>query len=92
MTDDEIRGVVWKLAVELAPVPRPGEFQDLRLTEDLGYHSLALVELAFALEERFDLPPIDQASARNIHTTKDVADYVISQVTSRESKYIAAAG
>ncbi len=61
----------------------PAEVDDLtpglRLIEDLGYHSLALLELAFALEDEFDLPPLDEATARKIRTVGDVEDLVIQR-------------
>jgi acyl carrier protein len=36
------------------------------LVEDLEYHSLALLEIASALEDEFDLRPIDEKTARQM--------------------------
>jgi acyl carrier protein len=47
-----------------------------RLVEDLAFHSLALVELAFRLEEEFDLEPITYEEAQGIVTVGDVEDFV----------------
>ena len=53
---------------------------DSRLIEDLGYNSLAGVELIFALEDDFDLPPIDEEAARKFRTAKAVEDYIVAQL------------
>jgi acyl carrier protein len=74
-----IRSVITELApnqdVALAP--------ELLLVEDLGYHSLAMIELAFTLEDEFDLPPIDEEIARGIHTVSDVENYVMKELQGR---------
>ncbi len=72
--------------LELAPNPEKGASEeDVLLVEDLEYHSLALLELAFALEDEFDLPPIDEESVQNIKTARDIEDYVIRQLGADES-------
>lgn len=64
----------------LAPEPPTVEVAGARLAEDLGYHSLGMVELAFALEDEFDLPPIDEDSASRIQTVTDIEDYCVTQL------------
>jgi acyl carrier protein len=78
---ENVRGIVFSLA---PTKPQPST-ENLELAGGLGYHSLALLELAFALEDEFDLPPIDQASAQRIRAVTDVEDYVVDQLRSRDT-------
>jgi acyl carrier protein len=55
------------------------------LVEDLEYHSLALIELSFTLEDEFDLNNIDESVARRITTVGDIEEYVVSEVRNREA-------
>jgi acyl carrier protein len=80
-TDEEARALVHAIVADLAPSKRDPELA-LRLVEDLGYHSLALLELAFALEDEFNLPTIDEATARSIVTVADVERHVITTLQS----------
>jgi len=68
---------------ELAPVQDVELGPTSRLVDDLGYHSLALLELAFTLEDEFDLDPIDEETARTIVTVQDVADHVDRSISAR---------
>lgn len=78
-SEEQLRNAVRAIIVELAP-QRKGEFEtSARLTEDLGYHSLALLELAFSLEDEFALSPLDEATARRIQTVNDVLDHVVTE-------------
>lgn len=62
--------------LELAPSSISAPTEQTRLVEDLGYHSLALLELAFALEDKFALPAMDAEQAQKIGTMLDVEEYV----------------
>ena len=76
-TEAEVRDSVTAIVTELAPNPEQTEGAgDSRLVEDLGFHSLALLELAFTLEDEFELPPIDETTARKIVTIDAVAEHV----------------
>lgn len=68
---------------ELAPVQDVELLPTSRLVDDLGYHSLALLELAFTLEDEFDLDPLDEETARKIVTVQDVADLVNRSISER---------
>ncbi len=76
---DTIRGIV----LELAPGSDPPAADDARLIEDLEYHSVGLMELAFTLEDEFDLMPIDEATGRSIQTIRDVQDHVVRELQAR---------
>jgi len=78
--NQEITKKVKELIAELCPAEIKDMDDSSHLTDELGYHSLALVELAFSLEDMFDLEPIDQAVAKNINTVGDIINYVTEKV------------
>jgi acyl carrier protein len=82
-TEEDVRETVRAVVLELAPNGDDSAGADTRLVEDLGFHSLALLELAFTLEDEFDLPPIDEATARQITTLGTVEAHVIGQLAER---------
>lgn len=82
--DDQVRAGVRATVAHLAPESRAEVNADSRLVDDLGYHSLALLELAFALEEEYSLPPIDEAIAWQIRTLSDIEGYVLRVLRERQ--------
>ncbi len=80
-TEAEVRehicGLINQLAPDGAGVETDGP---LHLINDLGYHSLALLELAFAIEDDFDLPPIDEETGRKLVTDEDIICHVVTQL------------
>jgi acyl carrier protein len=80
-TEDEVRVLLAEIVLDLAPT-KSAVAPDARLIEDFAYNSLALLELAFSLEDEFHLPTIDEAAARTIITVRDVEQYVLKQLTS----------
>jgi len=82
-TEAEVRASVRAVVLELAPDGDESAAPDARLAEDLGFHSLALLELAFTLEDEFDLPPIEEQTARQITTIERVASHVVEQLAAR---------
>jgi acyl carrier protein len=75
--------IIRRFVSEFAPADIDGITPGSRLVEDLGYHSLALLELAFAIEDEFDLPPMDEETAQNFRTVQDVEDLVAAAVNSK---------
>ena len=53
-----------------------------RLVEDLGIDSFGSVEIAFELEEKFDLKIPDEA-LYEAKTVKNIVDYIASQKVSK---------
>jgi len=51
---------------------------DSRLVEDLGLDSFGSVEVAFELEEKFDIK-IPDAALYEAKTVKNIVDYIASQ-------------
>ncbi|MGH3186192.1 MAG: acyl carrier protein [Streptosporangiaceae bacterium] len=85
-TEEEVLETVRAVILELAPEPVETPDPEILLVEDMAYHSLALLELAFTLEDEFDLPPIDEEIARGIRTIGDVERHVIKELTERDAK------
>jgi len=79
-TDVKIRHRVYELIASCAPELSSTPIEEADLINDLGYHSLAIMELAFVLEEEFDLALIDEERTAEIRTAREVADYVLSEV------------
>jgi acyl carrier protein len=76
-SESEVREVVDEIVRELAPNPKGGDSSAAQLVDALEYTSLALLELAFTLEDEFELAPIDEETARGIRTVADVQEHVI---------------
>jgi acyl carrier protein len=72
--------VVGRLAPEPVPMADAGQL----LIEDLGYHSLALVELTFLLEELFSLGQAEAADVADIRSVADVARYISGVIDPEE--------
>lgn len=72
------------LVLQMAPEPLPPEADPgaADFVDDLGYHSVALVELGFAVEERFDLEPISAEDVEDVQTAKDLAEFVNRRLAS----------
>src|SRR5687768_14386051 len=76
-SEDAVRKLIRDLICELAPEPDGLAVENPHLVDELGYHSLAILELAFTLEDEFGLEPIDEKTARLIPTAHDVEEYVV---------------
>jgi len=79
---DQVHSLVHSIVLELMPVAGIEILEESKLVDDLGFHSLALLELAFALEDEFDLQPIDERTARNIITVKDIESHILQELSS----------
>ncbi|WP_212719319.1 phosphopantetheine-binding protein [Blastococcus sp. CCUG 61487] len=74
---DETRLRIREMIRDIAPNGDGWRGDDPQLVVDLEYHSLALVELAFALEDEFGVEPIDEHTAATIVSVSDVEGYVM---------------
>jgi acyl carrier protein len=91
-SEADVVRLIHELIVELAPNPTGAAAEDPRLVEDLEYHSLALMELAFTLEDEFALEPIDEETALSILTVGDVDRHVLDELRRRDVIVSATAG
>ena len=64
MDEQEVSQVLCRVVQMIAPAPADTVKPDDRLIGDLGFHSLAMVELAFAIEDLFAIEDmaIEQAA------------------------------
>jgi acyl carrier protein len=81
--DADVRAKVRSIIVQVAPNPDGVQEGQTQLVDHLEYHSLALLELGFTLEDEFDLPPIDQAQVQDITTVEEVEDLVLGLLVQR---------
>lgn len=84
-TEQELRARARAIILQLAPAAGAPDSPDAHLIEDLAYHSLALFELAFALEDELNIPPIEQAAAATIRTVGDLEDHIVRVVREAEA-------
>jgi acyl carrier protein len=82
MEEDEVAVRVQHMVAALAPLAGAEVRPEARLVEDLGYHSLALLELSVLLEDTFGLPPLDATDAREIAKVGDITRLVRQAVPS----------
>jgi acyl carrier protein len=82
--DTDVRAKVRSIILQVAPSPDGAQESGTQLVEDLEYHSLALLELGFTLEDEFDLPPLDQSQVQDIRTVEEVEDLVLQLLRSRD--------
>jgi acyl carrier protein len=74
----QVRDLVYDV-IKSRPATGDDPSRSLKLVADLGCESLTLLELAFALEDEFDLAPIDEKRAREIVTVDDVEEHVVRE-------------
>ncbi|MFB9904332.1 acyl carrier protein [Allokutzneria oryzae] len=67
---------VARVVAAMAPNQGVAVTAESRLTADLGYDSLRLMELTMALEKHFGLPPVDFERAATVTTVADVTRLV----------------
>ncbi|WP_431951976.1 acyl carrier protein [Nocardia lijiangensis] len=79
-TKDPIHDTVHRIIRRLAPEQIDGPIGSADLVDELGFHSLALLELAVAIEDELGLPPMNEADAQDIRTVDDVEAYVRAAV------------
>ena len=79
--EQEVRATVRAIVLRFAP--EPGGDPEGSLIEELAYHSVALLELAFAVEEAFGLRPMDMQTARGIHCSADLEAYVLAELATK---------
>jgi len=82
-----LRELIRDVVVGLAPDAQGPADEQTLLREDMAYDSLALAELAFALEEVFRLPPMPADETADIATSGDVETLVVGLIERGELSY-----
>ena len=75
--------VVHQIVSCLAPDQTVEVGPSVDLRNELGYHSLALVELGFLVEDAFGLDPIPRELAELVRVPSDISEYVLGIAASR---------
>lgn len=83
---ERLRQRVREIVAETAPDQSVNVTDDSDLIADLGYHSLALIELVFAIEDAFECPPIDDEAIVGVKTVGDIADHLIAWLAQNASE------
>ncbi len=87
-TRREVYAVIEQIIIEFMPndeLDAASVKAASQLVDDLGFHSLALLEMAFTIEDEFDLEPIDEQTASTIVTVGDVEKYVVARLQDRDA-------
>jgi acyl carrier protein len=76
---------VFELLRQMAPTPLEdrSDLTDMHLIHDLGYHSVALVELSYALEDVFELDAFTIDEVEHVQTAGQLAEFVAGRTPSR---------
>lgn len=80
MSHESTRARVRQLIGEMSPNGRQEAASTDRLIEDLGYDSLAVIELSLQMESTFALTAIGQGTVPDITTVRDVEDLVVQSL------------
>ena len=78
MTYNEIETIVKEVLAKQLTMDTGKINPDSRLVEDLGIDSFGSVEVAFELEEKFNIK-IPDAALYDAKTVKNITDYIASQ-------------
>ncbi|MEV1077630.1 acyl carrier protein [Streptomyces sp. NPDC050211] len=79
MDSSTLRAKVRQIVGEMSPLGAREAQSDDRLVEQLGYDSLAVIELSLRIEQEFALVNPSPGAGRDITTVKDIEDFVEQQ-------------
>ena len=82
---DALRGKVRAILLEHSSDKTLSVTRETVLVNDLGYHSLAMLEAIFALEDELGIELIDDGTATSIITVGDVEDRILAIVATTEA-------
>ncbi len=85
MTTEEIFELIKGIAVQVAERSGreldPSQIKtDSRFIEDLGFSSIAILELIMAFEEEFDLDEIPESDIEKVQTVQLAIDYLTKEL------------
>ncbi|HEY5835814.1 acyl carrier protein [Streptomyces sp.] len=80
MDSSTLRGKVRQIVGEMSPLGAREADSGDRLVEELGYDSLAVIELSLRIEQDFQLNALTSGGTPDITTVKDIEDFVEERV------------
>lgn len=75
--EQHLRTRVSEIIGQMSPLGSRQASSEDRISDDLGYDSLAIVELALVVESEFNIKQISEDEAIDIVTVRDVQDLVV---------------
>src|SRR5690606_28512113 len=79
MDNGTSRAQVRRIVGEMSPLGAREANSGDRHVEDLGYDSLAVIELSLRIEQEFTLVDLGTGPTADITTVKDIEDFVVQQ-------------
>ena len=79
MDNGTSRAQVRRIVGEMSPLGAREANSGDRRVEDLGYDSLAVIELSLRIEQEFTLVDLGTGPTADITTVKDIEDFVVQQ-------------
>jgi acyl carrier protein len=79
MDSSTLRSNVRQIVGEMSPLGAREASSEDRLVEELGYDSLAVIELSLRIEQDFGLNAMSSGGTPDISTVKDIEDFVEAQ-------------
>ncbi|EFV14267.1 acyl carrier protein [Segniliparus rugosus] len=80
---DHVRTRVYNLVGRLSPEGPKEILPTDRIIDDLGYHSVKVVELVIEIELEFNLPPFSEADTAGVETVDDIVQLVEKRIATR---------
>lgn len=80
MTRDEFAAKLAELVQELSGIDAARVSEDARLIDDLDLDSIAVAEVATAIQERFGVP-VSDGVIETFKTIGDIIDYVVLRLS-----------
>lgn len=81
----QVRAVVHEVVRLIAPFPMAAVADEAELVNDLSFHSVALAELGFTLEELFTLDAVTPEQAMSMSTVGDISTLIGKAVADSEA-------
>ncbi|MFI0406073.1 acyl carrier protein [Actinomadura sp. 3N508] len=81
MSETQVLQGIGEIVEDIIGVPAEGLTLDSHLVDDRGLDSLAMVELGFALEDRFGVE-IAEENIKDLVVVRDMVGYVIGRAAS----------
>jgi acyl carrier protein len=82
---DQVTAVIREVVRLIAPVRAAAVTDEHQLINDLGFHSLALAELGFTLEDLFSLDAVTPEQAMSLSTVGDISALISKAVADNEA-------